>query len=145
MNRINPQLWKVSERLLACETRENLTQATRTPAAFLVCEKLRPHLASLMGHTGFRSLLSRALALANIEASWPDTVQVKADGTLAGWDKLEDRIPRKDFSEASVVLIARLLGLLVAFIGEELTFRLLREIWPEVPLNPVPSITEENK
>lgn len=145
MSRVAPQLWKVSERLLTYETRENLTQATRTPATFLVCEKLRPPLASLMGHTGFRTLLSRALALTNIEASWPNTVQVKADGTLAGWDKLEGQIPRKDFAEASVVLIARLFGLLVAFIGEELTFRLLREIWPEVTLSPDPSMMEENK
>jgi hypothetical protein len=98
-----------------------------------------------MGHTGFRSLLARALALSNTEASWPGTVQVKADGTLAGWDKLEGQIPRKDFAEASVVLIARLLGLLVAFIGDELTFRLLREIWPEVALSPDSILTEENK
>lgn len=145
MSLVTPQVWKVSARLLAYETRENLTQASRTPATLLVCEKLRPPLASLMGHTGFRSLLARALSLANIEASWPGVVQVKADGTLAGWDKLEGQIPRKDFAEASAVLIARLLGLLVAFIGEELTFRLLREIWPEVTLNPDLLMTEENK
>ena len=36
-------------------------------AVFLVCEKLRPHLAMLMGNAGFRALLSRALALAKAE------------------------------------------------------------------------------
>ena len=135
MSRVTPKLWKVSECLLAYETRENVTQAIRTPAAFLVCEKLRPPLATLMGHAGFRSLLARALALANTEAVWPGVVQVKADGTLEGLEKLEAQITRREFADASVVLIARLLGLLVAFIGEELTFRLLREIWPEVALN----------
>ena len=135
MSRVTPKLWKVSECLLAYETRENVTQAIRTPAAFLVCEKLRPPLATLMGRAGFRSLLARALALANTEAVWPGVVQVKADGTLEGLDQLEGQIARKEFADASVVLIARLLGLLVAFIGEELTFRLLREIWPEVALN----------
>jgi hypothetical protein len=34
-----------------------------------------------------------------------------------------------------VVLLAQLLGLLVAFIGENLTLRLMREVWPKVPLN----------
>lgn len=145
MNPGTPRLWKVSELILAYETRENLTQAIRKPAAFLVCEKLRPSLASLMGHTGFRTLLSRALAISNTEAAWPGTVQVKADGTLAGWDALERQIPRKDFAQVSVVLIACLLGLLVAFIGEELTLQLLREIWPELTLNADPITTEENK
>ena len=135
MSRVTPQIWKVAYRLLAHERRENHTQAIRTPAAYLVCEKLRPPLATLMGHTGFRALLSRALALTNTEALWPGVVQVKADGTLGGWDTLEAKIAGKESAEASVVLIARLIGLLVAFIGEELTFRMLREIWPDVALN----------
>ena len=37
--------------------------------------------------------------------------------------------------EGGVVLIAQLLGLLVAFIGESLTVRLAREAWPKLPLN----------
>lgn len=142
MSRVTRQTARVAERLLAYETQSNLTQAVRSPATFLVCEKLRPHLASLMGRTGFRSLLSRALVLTGTEASCPGTVQVQTDGTLAGWDKLEEQIPRKDFAEASVALIAQLLGLLVAFIGEELTFRLLREIWPDISLNAASTLSE---
>jgi circadian clock protein KaiC len=34
-----------------------------------------------------------------------------------------------------VALLAQLLGLLVAFIGENLTLRLVREVWPKAPLN----------
>ena len=145
MNRVAPQIWKVSERLLAYETRENLTQAVRTPAAFLVCEKLRLPLATLMGRAGFCALLSRALTLTNLEASWPGVVQVNEDGTLDGLAQLEAQIARKEFVEASVVLIARLIGLLVAFIGEEMTLRLLHEIWPEVALSDRISITEGKK
>jgi hypothetical protein len=144
VSRVTPQIWQVAGRLLAYETRENLTQAIRMPAVFLVCEKLRAPLATLMGRAGFRALLARALTLAGLEASWPGMVQVKEDGTLAGLDKLEGQIARKEFAEASVVLIARLVGLLVAFIGEELTFRLLREIWPEVRFNDDILITREN-
>jgi hypothetical protein len=33
-----------------------------------------------------------------------------------------------------VALLAQLLGLLVAFIGESLTLRLVREVWPPVTL-----------
>lgn len=135
MSRHVPQIWQISERLLAHEARENQTQAVRTPAARLVCDKLRPPLATLMGRTGFCALLSRALALTSTEATWPGVVQVKPDGTLLGWDLLEGKISRKELAEASKALIARLLGLLVAFVGEDLTFRLLREIWPEEALN----------
>ena len=145
MSRVTPQIWTVAEGLLAYETRENLTQAIRTPAAFLVCEKLRAPLAALMGRAGYRALLARALALANIEASWPGVVRVKADGALEGLDKLEGQIARTEFAEAGVVLIARLVGLLVAFIGEELAFRLLREIWPEVALHDGNLMTETKK
>jgi len=34
-----------------------------------------------------------------------------------------------------VTLLAQLLGLLVTFIGEALTVRLVREVWPKVPLD----------
>ena len=39
----------------------------------------------------------------------------------------------KDLTNGRVVLLAHLLGLLVAFIGEDLTQRLLREAWPKLP------------
>jgi len=37
-----------------------------------------------------------------------------------------------------------LLGLLVAFIGENLTIRLVREVWPKAPLNDL-DLTQEGK
>ena len=37
--------------------------------------------------------------------------------------------------ESRIVLLAQLLGLLVAFIGETLTLHLVRDIWPKTTLN----------
>jgi hypothetical protein len=37
--------------------------------------------------------------------------------------------------EGGVVLVAQLLGLLVAFIGKDLTMGFVLEVWPEVPLD----------
>jgi hypothetical protein len=37
--------------------------------------------------------------------------------------------------EGRVVLLAQLLGLLVAFIGENLTLRLVREVWLQAQLH----------
>jgi hypothetical protein len=124
-----------AERLIAYEKRGNKFSATKTPAAFHVCEKLRPHLATLMGKAGFRALLSRALAVADAQVAWLRAVQVKVDGSLEGLDGIEAQVNPDERAEGSVVLVAQLLGLLVAFIGENLTLRLVREVWPKVALD----------
>ena len=115
--------------------RANKTSGTKIPPAFQVCEKLRAHLATFMGNAGFRALLSCALALAKAEVPWLRAVHVKADGSLEGLEELDAKRNPDELFEGGVVLVAQLLGLLVAFIGEKLTLRLVREVWPEVPLD----------
>jgi hypothetical protein len=119
---------EIADRLIAYETKGNRTD-TKRPAAFIVCEKLRPHLATLMGNAGFRALLSRALALANTDVPTLRGVHVKGDGALEGLDELAAQYGPTEMAESGLVLITELLGLLVAFIGEGLTVRLLREVW----------------
>jgi hypothetical protein len=135
MSRATLQMRNFAKRLIVDETSGNRFFETKTPAAFHVCEKLRPHLATLVGNGGFRALVSRALALANAEAPWLRAVHVKADGALEGLEKAHAQLDPDEFFEGRVVLLAQLLGLLVAFIGENLTSRLVREVWPNVPLN----------
>ena len=135
MSRATPQMRDFSERLIAYETRENKSSETKTPAACLVSEKLRPHLATLMGNLGFRALLSRALSLANTEVPWLRAMHVNADGSFEGLDELGAQVDPDEIFEGCVVLLAQLLGLLVAFIGENLTLRLVREVWPKLSLD----------
>jgi hypothetical protein len=85
-----------------------------------------------MGNGGFRALLARALALAGAEVAWLRAVHVKADGTLEGLEALHAQLKPADFLEGRVVLLAQLLGLLVAFIGPSLTSRLMGEVWPQL-------------
>jgi hypothetical protein len=99
---------------------------TSGPAAVEVCEKLRRPLITLAGTDGFRALLARALTLARREDSTLTVVSVRDDGSLEG---LTADISRS----ACALLIAELLGLLMTFVGTELTMRLLQDIWPEVP------------
>jgi hypothetical protein len=124
-----------AKRLIAYETNGNKSSETKAAAVFLVGEKLRLHLTTLMGNAGFRALLSRALALANAEVPWLHAVHVNTDGSFAGLDELETQVGPEKIAEGSVVLLAQLLGLLVAFIGASLTLRLVREMWPKIPLN----------
>jgi hypothetical protein len=124
-----------ARRLIAYETLENKSSGTEIPAAFPVCEKLRLHLATFMGKTGFHTLLSRSLALSAAEVPWLGAVRAQADDSFEGLEELHAQLNPEEFSEGEVVLLAQLLGLLVAFIGEKLTVRLVREVWPRVPLD----------
>ena len=125
-----------AESLIADETRGNKSSGTNGPAAYHVFGKLRPHLATLMGNLGFRGLITRALALASLEEPWLRAVQVKEDGSLEGLDRPEAQGDPAKIAESSVVLIAQFIGLLVAFIGENLALRMVREVWPKIPPPP---------
>jgi len=88
-------------------------------------------LSSLAGIAGFRSLLSRALALARAEAPGLSAVKVGADGSLTGLDKLGSQEGKDMSMEGGAILIAQLLGLLLTFIGEGITLHLVQNVWPE--------------
>jgi hypothetical protein len=106
-------------------------------AAFRVCETLRQPLCALTGVAGFRSLLSRALTLARAEAPSLSAVQVAADGSLKGLDELEPQTDIDQAREAGVILIAQLIGLLLFFIGEGMTLRLvISEVLPHLGFLP---------
>ena len=95
------------------------------------------YLIGFAGVVGFHSLASRALALARPDAPGLSTAQVTADGSLMGLPELGPQIGMHNHqagecqaSEGGVILIARLLELLLIFLGEALTLRLLRDAWP---------------
>lgn len=124
----------VAERLIAHENNLRHTPVISSPVVFDICEKMRPLLGTLMGKAGFYAVLSRALALASKEVAWLRTVQIKRDGTFQGLDMIEADLDVKEIAEGQTILLARLIGLLVAFIGENLTLRLVLELWPKLPL-----------
>lgn len=135
MSRATPKMRGLAERLIAHEAKGNKAARTVLPKGFLVVDQLRPHLANLMGSAGFRALLSRSLALANAEVPWLHAVKVKSDGSFEDMDELGCQIGPDDFFRGRVIVLAQLLGLLAAFIGENLTLQLVGEIWPNLLLN----------
>jgi hypothetical protein len=121
-----------AERLIADEAKGNKSFGKTGPTAPQIFEKLRPHLATLRGTTGFRGLISRALMLAAGEIPWLSKLQVTADGTVEGFDGIDAWADAAKVAEGNVVLVAQLLGLLVAFIGEQLSLQIVREVWPKL-------------
>ena len=134
-----PQTRDLAQRLIANEGAAGNTSEPMELAAFRVCETLRRPVCALAGLPGFRSLLSRALTLAVAEAPCLSAVRVAADGSLQGLDELERQIDKDQVREGGVILIAQLLGLLLTFIGETMTSRLVTsEVLP--PLRSIPQI-----
>ncbi len=124
-------------RLIDWETQEHHSNAAKTTAAFAAFDRLRPPLVTLMGSNGFRALYLRTLVLASAEVPWLRAMRVNADGALEGFETLRADLDPAEFLDGRILLLAQLLGLLEAFIGQNLTRRLVGEVWPRVPLDEI--------
>ena len=120
----------LAQRLLAVEAANQSAADAHLHEAVRVCEKLRISLIRLAGPDGFASLLRRALALARAEVPALDRVTVNPDCSMEGLEVL-----LADATDGAVhgpaAITAHLLELLVTFIGEPLTLRIVREAWPD--------------
>ena len=127
----------LAHRLFAYEVVAGKTSEPVEFATLRVYEKLRQSLSAFAGVAAFESLAFRALTQAKSEAPSLWAVQVAEGGSLQGLDEFEpqidmdkDRAGEFPAGDGGIVLIARLLGLLLIFLGEALTLSLLRNAWP---------------
>ena len=132
MSTTSPEMRELARRLLAFEVEHAARSDDPCDATVQVCEKLRVPLSRLAGVIGFTSLLSRALALAKGDVPSLLAVRVRPDGSLEGWAEAGRDGEAGSMATGGEVLVARLLGLLVTFIGEPLTLRLVHEVWPDL-------------
>ena len=133
MNSTTPELRELASRLLADGSGRVGTPYFSTAVHF--CRQLSTVLSKLTGSVGSRSLLSRALVISLQEAPCLTTVQVTPDGQLQGFEESSPKDEQDEWNKAGIVLVAQLLGLLHAFIGERLTIQLVDEAWPSSPSN----------
>jgi hypothetical protein len=133
MDSPSPATRDLARRLLAVEAANKSATDAHGHEAVRVCEKLRISLTRFAGADGFKSLLRRALALARADVSSLQAIKLKPDGSLEGLEVLAPDATNGG-PEGAVAITAHLLGLLVTFIGEPLTLRLVREAWPDASL-----------
>ena len=124
--------WLLNYEAVSAKSSESMESVTLS-----VYEKLRQSLSAFAGVAAFEALAFRALTQAKSEAPSLWAVQVTEDGSLQGLGEFEPQIDiDKDLAgkfpagEGGIILIARLLGLLLTFLGEALTLSLLRNAWP---------------
>jgi hypothetical protein len=132
-----PTIRDLAHRLFAYEAVAGKTSEPMEFATLRVYEKLRQSLSAFAGVAAFESLAFRALTQAKSEAPGLWAVQVAEGGSLQGLGEFEPQIDMdKDLADklpvgdGGIVLITRLLGLLLMFLGEALTLSLLRNAWP---------------
>ncbi len=133
MSKISPpKLNEVVRRLIAYEAASRKSADVNGFGGYRVCDKLSGPLGKLIGVVGFHALLSRALALASAEVPSLCALAVTPDGLLGGVDAVEAKLDSRTLVDGEVVLVSKLLGLLVTFLGSALTLRLLHDIWPKI-------------
>lgn len=132
MNTPPDSIRHLARRLLATEAALGSAADAPVHEVVRVSEKLRISLTRVAGPEGFAVLLRRALVLAGAEVPSLQTVKVAGEGRLEG---LDDLLAEAGNAEAATAIIAHLLGLLVIFIGEHFTVRMVREAWPDAALD----------
>ena len=132
-----PQMRDLANRLVACEAAVSNASESMESATLRVYEKLRMRLSVLVGVAGFLALAFRALAQAKADAPTLWAVEVAADGSLTGMEESASPVDIDNdlAGKGGVVLIARLLGLLLMFLGEALTLNLISDLWPDAVLD----------
>lgn len=98
---------------------------------FSVCEKLRVSLTKFAGADAFSALMRRSLALSRAEIPALKSVTLDASGCVEGLDL----IPADNGTDPGAVITANLLWLLVTFMGEPITRRLVKDAWPDLPFS----------
>jgi hypothetical protein len=132
---------ELARSLIASEA-DSATDSLRTePATMRAYERLRKQLAAPVGADGFQALASRALALARSESPRLSAVQITANGGLRGLGGIESQTNVEEDGEAGIILIAKILGLFLTFLGEATTLSLIEDLRIQADAGPVAPAT----
>ncbi len=132
MRQADPAMSKLARQMLAREAAGGRDVAATTDALERAGDKLRRYLTPPLGTAGFQTLLAHARASAAAEFPWLAGVKTEPDG--APWNGLRGACAGRETQEVSAgltCLLAHVFGLLAAFIGEERTEQLARQVWPD--------------
>ncbi len=127
---------EVARRLLASVAPEAQRPEEIADAAQTAYRQLRERLVVLLGQGGFDALWARALRQTQIEARLQDQTAgelpfASTDGVLHALVNTEDPTVTR---ERLIAVFGACIGLLYTFIGQDLSFRIVQQIWPDVPL-----------
>jgi hypothetical protein len=118
--------------LLAKEFGSEADTAGLVAAGSRVCQKISLRLARRVSAEGAQAILSRALHLARAANPVLEGARV-AQAPDLGLDGLNTYPDASEMRHGMLAVVSALIDLLVRFIGEELAWRMMREVWPDLP------------
>jgi len=116
-------------------------------AAERVCHKLCQPLSALVTVEGYQALLDRAIQVAAVEFPFLDESS-KGPSTSShclGNIATSDGILKSTVLDGLTAVLAGVIGLSITFIGEGLTVRAVREVWPDAPAIGPDGLLQENR
>ena len=118
----------------APETREAVQPLCADPwlePAAWNCDRVRARTIALVGNGGHHALLQRSLAQVRDEFPWLSEVRAE-DGYLTGLTTVLPEQSCADRKSACAAVRRQYVQLLLAFLGEGLTRKLVSDDWPEL-------------
>ena len=115
--------------LFACESTIARSDHLAAPQ-FRVFQRLCKPFAAVSGAQNLQPLLTRALASIRGRYSWMTTAHVVPSGQIEGIDSHFLETHPQEALEGELALMASLVELLRALLGDAVTIQLLRSVWP---------------
>lgn len=139
MNSAGLPLLETIRRLIDVEAGGEIRTPTQGAAIVTrLHEKLALHLAPVVGEAGLDALFSRCIKIT--KRTFPSLRELETTGSAQSvlsqfFQHLEKQEPAT-VGAITGSLMVNLVGMLSAFIGEGLTWQLLRNAWPDLPSDP---------
>ena len=102
------------------------------PGIIRVVKGMDTVLTRLAGRTGSRSLIARAISLAQASEPSLKGISTSAERVLESLEKVLSEAGPEDRFRDEALVVSHLIGLLHTFIGERLTIQLIKEVWPDL-------------
>jgi hypothetical protein len=135
MNEVTTAVQDLARRLVVQETSQQKDHEAGSLPALCAVEKLRGPLSRLVGTAAFQSLLTRALSLASAYTPWLVPLRIEPDSSVVWSGSVPSGETSEKSSEGGAALLAELIGLLIAFVGQGFTLLVLRNVWPNANLD----------
>jgi hypothetical protein len=140
MKPATPALMEAIQRLRELEAGgETPTSAQSVATATRLHEKLAQHVAPVVGEAGFEALFFHSVKIT--KSTFVCLRELRTTGSTQ--EALRQFFERLEKQEPAVVaaiteaVMATLITTLCTFIGEDLTWQLLRGAWPDLPKQPL--------
>ncbi len=125
----------VNQALISATGADNPDRTQLTAAFSLLCDRLRQRLQPIFGTPATRALFTRALHVAAHEYPWLNDLQLNPERcSLEGLEAPHLQLDSHTLAAGLSALLAHDIGLLTAFIGEDVVVPLVQDAWGDASI-----------